>query len=763
MCYEGELRLPIRPLTMLFGANNAGKTAALKAIRLARQAALSGGAAFTLGGRRSGLGTFRSLRHNMQGEGGIELGVELRRTRQGVWNPVSATKATPATDLRAGEEAKPSTICLNWRLSEVADGRTVPEFDWLEVNSNGCLAAPRPDSSLYYLVDLADSIGAEASRNRWAAYPRAIDGLRFKEHSELRAQLADALSTCKTSGEQTRAVFGLALTNRTRDLKLRPRSSLVTQLAHLLAPHAPELQAMCRLELVQRVLRDILDAASSNWLLVESSFYSLHTFFGEPTKLTPEQARVGGRIHRFLAEARSKLEDALSFQSFIEQGKLRSADDFVLACAHAMDGLKSVLRDLAVPDAILAQTAPLGYAAFADLSSAISASVFGSVDWPEGAEPVQLAPAYDAVRELDLYIHGFAKDLRLLAAIPRDDPDRMALWLECYLWTYPRPTCSEAVLSGRLDIWDYDQSPPGSPASGDWLEDGACHPLIGPREGNILGKHFRKIVERDGLGPAELLQPRALVHDAWNLSASLFSKASFLSPTREAGAFFYEEGSNAGAGNIAEQEPTALNLHAYEADVNKMLNALAPGLEIRGRLAQDMPSEAWVLETRSGGGPWVSIAHSGSGISQVVPVLLSLADRSTALRCVQQPELHLHPRMQAALMEEIYRQCAELAAEPGLGILRAIRRQLAGERAMSCTLVETHSELMVLRLKRLMRRDYARDPAAAERAHGRVALLYVEREGDHSTLSEIRIGPDGAFLESWPGGFFSERLEELLE
>jgi len=135
----------------------------------------------------------------------------------------------------------------------------------------------------------------------------------------------------------------------------------------------------------------------------------------------------------------------------------------------------------------------------------------------------------------------------------------------------------------------------------------------------------------------------------------------------------------------------------------------------------------------------------GFGISQLLPILvegLTTAGNSTgeeaALICVEQPELHLHPRLQAHIGDFL--------------IDTAIKRR-------DCQwMIETHSEALVLRILRRLREQHA---SGGEDWSSLISLIYVQPGSTGSSVSEIPITPQGEFGRRWPEGFFAERLEDL--
>jgi len=144
--------------------------------------------------------------------------------------------------------------------------------------------------------------------------------------------------------------------------------------------------------------------------------------------------------------------------------------------------------------------------------------------------------------------------------------------------------------------------------------------------------------------------------------------------------------------------------------------------------------------------------HLAVGVSQMLPIVIGcLAFSEIPLLAVEQPELHIHPRLQCALGDV-------LAAEVSRPSDNKIRRLI----------LETHSEHLLLRLLRRIRETtLGRVPEDAWPLDpDDVAVVYVEPRGlqsKGSTARRLRIDRDGEFLDPWPNGFFEERGEELFQ
>ena len=137
----------------------------------------------------------------------------------------------------------------------------------------------------------------------------------------------------------------------------------------------------------------------------------------------------------------------------------------------------------------------------------------------------------------------------------------------------------------------------------------------------------------------------------------------------------------------------------------------------------------------------VSVSNVGTGISQVVPALVAgLSGRD--LIFVEQPELHLHPRLQSRLMDFF--------------ISRHDRDSVA--------ILETHSEHMILRLLRRIRESSIADIRHRD-FHidcDEVAIHYFNPEDGETRVHRIRVDSSGRLVDRWPNGFFEERTEDLF-
>ena len=145
------------------------------------------------------------------------------------------------------------------------------------------------------------------------------------------------------------------------------------------------------------------------------------------------------------------------------------------------------------------------------------------------------------------------------------------------------------------------------------------------------------------------------------------------------------------------------------------------------------PNRPWDLTDLRTGAP-VGLDQVGYGVSQLLPVIDVCVHAQEQVICVEEPELHLHPRLQARL-----------------GNLFATSVLKRGNQVI----LETHSESILLRVRRLIR--------SGKLAPDDVAVVYVDNNADDGvTLSQLRLGESGELLDPWPTGFFDDSLADVL-
>jgi predicted ATPase len=139
----------------------------------------------------------------------------------------------------------------------------------------------------------------------------------------------------------------------------------------------------------------------------------------------------------------------------------------------------------------------------------------------------------------------------------------------------------------------------------------------------------------------------------------------------------------------------------------------------------------------------VSHRDIGIGVSQVLPVLVSAFAAEQETVAIEQPEIHLHPGLQAEL--------GDVFVNAALG---AVKNHF---------IIETHSEHLILRLLRRIRETSAgKNETTAPIKPEDVMLLYVQVADAESRFIELRVDQRGRLIDPCPDGFFEEDFAELF-
>lgn len=136
----------------------------------------------------------------------------------------------------------------------------------------------------------------------------------------------------------------------------------------------------------------------------------------------------------------------------------------------------------------------------------------------------------------------------------------------------------------------------------------------------------------------------------------------------------------------------------------------------------------------------VSPLDVGFGIGQILPILVEGIIREDSVICVEQPEIHLHPKLQAELAEFFAETCTN-----------------------NQWIIETHSEALMLRIQKLIRSKKLINGKILKPED--VSILYVipsskDDNQEGAQVVQIRLDEDGDFIDFWPEGFFEERIRE---
>lgn len=131
----------------------------------------------------------------------------------------------------------------------------------------------------------------------------------------------------------------------------------------------------------------------------------------------------------------------------------------------------------------------------------------------------------------------------------------------------------------------------------------------------------------------------------------------------------------------------------------------------------------------------LDITDVGFGISQVLPILVQgFMSNNRSLTLIEQPEIHLHPKMQADLAD-LFIDIVKLAADKKGKIKKSL-------------LIETHSEYLLKRLRRRI--------SEGKLSSKDIAIYFIEPRDkdnkDSALIKNIEISKDGSF--EWPKDFY---------
>lgn len=190
-------------------------------------------------------------------------------------------------------------------------------------------------------------------------------------------------------------------------------------------------------------------------------------------------------------------------------------------------------------------------------------------------------------------------------------------------------------------------------------------------------------------------------------------------------------------GKFGENTPFVLDANKdIQSDLDRWLEKLEMPYRIYPKKIGDIETGDLLFLAVQDLNTFVSLSPKdvGCGISQIIPVLIQGLASSENTIIVEQPELHLHPRMQAQLADFFIENSKSNHENQWI--------------------IETHSEITILRMQRRIRQK--------EISPEDVAVLYVNPTENGSEIIELRMNENGDFLDPWPHGFFDEDIVEIF-
>ena len=175
--------------------------------------------------------------------------------------------------------------------------------------------------------------------------------------------------------------------------------------------------------------------------------------------------------------------------------------------------------------------------------------------------------------------------------------------------------------------------------------------------------------------------------------------------------------------------------------VNKWFKILEIPYEIRSSLKENY----FYLELKPIGEKyWISYRDVGLGYSLSLSFILSCLLETNKTILVEEPEVHLHPKLQGDIMDLL------------LYSSKVNKNQF---------IVETHSENMLLRAQKCIRKGNTElnpDKNKIKVTNKDLGINNVYRENNSSSVQKIKLDNQGEFRTHWRDGFFSERLDDLF-
>ena len=128
------------------------------------------------------------------------------------------------------------------------------------------------------------------------------------------------------------------------------------------------------------------------------------------------------------------------------------------------------------------------------------------------------------------------------------------------------------------------------------------------------------------------------------------------------------------------------------------------------------------------------ITEVGYGVSQVLPIVTEMLNKSDIKTiCIQQPEVHLHPKAQASLGELIYEST---------------------KASDNTFVIETHSDFMIDRFRQMKSSNQDKGPSAQ--------TLFFERDKAGNHIHAIDIADNGKYSSDQPDNFKKFFFDEAI-
>ncbi|GAA4497647.1 AAA family ATPase [Gluconacetobacter tumulicola] len=230
-----------------------------------------------------------------------------------------------------------------------------------------------------------------------------------------------------------------------------------------------------------------------------------------------------------------------------------------------------------------------------------------------------------------------------------------------------------------------------------------------------------------------------------------FANLSYLGPLRSPPARHYivSGGDRGSVGQRGERMPQLL--YRRKSKIIPRINEKLAQFKIPytinvANAGNSLTGDIIAISLTDADGVILSPSDVGFGIGQLMPILVEGTVSTGKTICVEQPEIHLHPRLQGHLAD-FFINTSKSQAEPN----RTSKSEGFGGNQW---IVESHSEALILRLQTLIKKKSIPPEF--------VTVLYVQPTKYGSQVLHLRLDINGEFLDEWPNGFFEESFQEIF-
>lgn len=134
----------------------------------------------------------------------------------------------------------------------------------------------------------------------------------------------------------------------------------------------------------------------------------------------------------------------------------------------------------------------------------------------------------------------------------------------------------------------------------------------------------------------------------------------------------------------------------------------------------------------------IKLPNVGYGVSQILPLLVEILAATKTMFAIQQPEVHLHPKAQAAFGHFLFKAC---------------------QNDENRFIIETHSDYTINRFRYCLSKDKTNISFKSQ-------VLFFERKEEGNQVIHLKINQDGTYKNSLPESyrdFFIDEELKLLE